>query len=358
MKRSPRIAFIRGSYANPFELQSYSTIATAIPFTVISSQKTIAPVHSLALWSPADISSHWIFEGIARRFGGSQYLMGLTETLKNFDVIHTADPYYPYSYQASKTGKPLIVTYWETRAHMNESIWAMRKIKYAVLQHAHTVLCYTKKSKQAVIDEGVDRKKVVQLYPAVDTLRFTPSYKRGKYTLLFVGRLVPEKGIAVLLQAFKMAREVIPNLKLRVIGKGPLESLCRTYGAEVGTRRYSDIVHEYHRATCMVVSSLTTPTWEEQFGMVLLEAMATATPLIATQSGAIGEVAQGVARFVPENDPQALSHAIVTLIESESERSKRATMGIARTRTVFSLTKFTKNVLALYEKAYRNHSRT
>ena len=104
----------------------------------------------------------------------------------------------------------------------------------------------------------------------------------GNY-YLYVGRLSPEKGISVLLNAFSKT-----NLKLKIIGSGPLEEEIKSFSMEfnniefLGIKGKEDVYSLISGAAAVVFSSI----WYETFGMVIIEAFACATPVIAS---AIGE---------------------------------------------------------------------
>jgi len=142
---------------------------------------------------------------------------------------------------------------------------------------------------------------------------------------LFVGRLVPEKGVEVLLDAFVQAREkTARTLQLSVVGNGPepyVEALQGRHnvGADVdwlGRLSREEIDNLYTSHDVAVVPS----TWEEPFGLVALEAMAAGLPVIATRSGGLSEIVRpdfnGV--LVPRNDASALSEALLTFANDES----------------------------------------
>lgn len=138
----------------------------------------------------------------------------------------------------------------------------------------------------------------------------------GPITVGFIGRLVPEKGILLLLDA--LARE--PRLLLRVVGTGPLgdELPARALAAGVGDRvelvgavdpgAIPEVLRSFD---VLAVPSLPTPSWTEQFGRVAVEAMACGVPVVASDAGALPDVVGGAGIVVPTGDSAALAEALV-----------------------------------------------
>jgi glycosyltransferase involved in cell wall biosynthesis len=149
----------------------------------------------------------------------------------------------------------------------------------------------------------------------------------------YVGRLAEEKGLETLWQA---ARE-IADLHLSWIGDGPLRTQVGAWQATLGSRmRVLPAVSHEQVAACLqaldvlVLPSHTTPTWREQFGHVLIEAMASGVPVIGSDSGAIPEVIGDAGLIVPERDPQALRAALQRLREDPEQRTRLSRAGRAR----------------------------
>src|SRR5262249_2630148 len=105
------------------------------------------------------------------------------------------------------------------------------------------------------------------------------------------------------------------NWRLRIVGSGPLEEDLQALAAELGIATCvefiqwlpsSEIAAQYTEIDCLVLPSLTRPNWKEQFGRVLVAAMACGLPVIGSDSGAIpGVIGKGGLVF-PEGDVLAL----------------------------------------------------
>jgi glycosyltransferase involved in cell wall biosynthesis len=148
----------------------------------------------------------------------------------------------------------------------------------------------------------------------------------GAVVFLHVGRLAAEKGVDVILQAFKRARELLPAgaVKLVIAGSGPEKDALRAAaGADVVflgvLDRAKDLPRLYASADAFLFSSLT-----ETLGLVVLEAMASGLPVIATPAGGVADhlrhEVNGIA--VAPRDPDAMAHAMVALALSVDHRKR------------------------------------
>jgi len=146
-----------------------------------------------------------------------------------------ADPHYYYSFQAALLKyhgaiKKLVCTSWETIPFNNESVLEKKRIKYFTMSQTDHFICYSEKAKQCLIAEGVPEKKISLIPLGVDTTLFHPANTQNKkVTILFVGRLVEEKGIQDLCKAFALVNKSISEVKLRIVGSGPLENWIQSF---------------------------------------------------------------------------------------------------------------------------------
>ena len=171
-----------------------------------------------------------------------------------------------------------------------------------------------------------------------DESLFQPAPQRPSrpFTVGFIGRVVREKGIFILLQA--MAK-LTGDWQLRIVGGGPalddMRSLSRRLGVSrqlvcIGQLPSSDLPAEYHELDALVLPSLTLPNWKEQFGRVLTEAMASGVPVIGSDSGAIPGVIGEAGIITPEADIQALAAALQRLKDQPDLRKQLARLGRKR----------------------------
>lgn len=161
---------------------------------------------------------------------------------------------------------------------------------------------------------------------------FSPSLDGQPFTIGFAGRLVPQKGIDDLVAA---VRRLQFPVRLLVIGDGPLRHGLQRADLGRGTLdlrtgvRSADMPGLYRQMDVLVLPSRTTPTWAEQFGKVLCEALLCGVPVVGSSSGEIPWVIEssGGGRVFPEGDAVALAEILQTLYEDPAERAALAARG-------------------------------
>ena len=170
--------------------------------------------------------------------------------------------------------------------------------------------------------------------------------------LLCVGRLIPIKGHIVLLRAFAQAREQLPDLELDIAGRGPLEPALRALSRELGVGdsvRFlgyvSPIQEAIERASIVVVPSL-----GEGFGMVALEAMERARPVIAAEIGGLGELVRHgeTGLLVPPAEVEPFARAIVELASDPARAAQMGEAGRSRALERFLERRCTDRTELLY----------
>jgi len=180
-----------------------------------------------------------------------------------------------------------------------------------------------------------------------------PQYRDGRPTILFVGRFnEPRKGFRYLLRAFPLVREQFPDARLLVVGRGDtrryqdfLESRD-VRGVEFAGYIDNDELPRYYKSCDLFCAP---STKGESFGLILLEAMASGRPVVASRiPGYTGVVEHGRDGWlVTPQDPTALALALVRLLADRELRNKIAAAG-QRTARRYAWPEIARWVLAVY----------
>jgi glycosyltransferase involved in cell wall biosynthesis len=184
------------------------------------------------------------------------------------------------------------------------------------------------------------------------------AYESGQPRLLCVGRLIPIKGHIVLLRAFAEARRQLPDLRLDIAGRGPLEPALRALAKELGVEdaiRFLGYVAPVQGAI-EDVAIVVVPSMGEGFGMVALEAMERGRPVIAAEIGGLGElVEEGVTGLlVPPGEAEPLAKAIVLLASNLPRAAEMGEAGRRRALEQFLQERCTDRTELLYRDKLEN----
>jgi phosphatidylinositol alpha-mannosyltransferase len=197
----------------------------------------------------------------------------------------------------------------------------------------------------------------------VDTTRFAPSRpphqglrRSGMFTLLFVGRLDKRKGLETLLAAYEMLRTVRSDVRLVLVGDGPKGAACRRHVArrhipDVDFRGFVDaaMLPGYYTGADIFCAPA---TGQESFGIVLLEAMASGVPVVASAiagfSEIIGNGREGL--LLPPGDAAAWSRALAALLDDPARRRRMRAAGVAAAQR-YAWQRVTEEILEVYEEA-------
>lgn len=218
---------------------------------------------------------------------------------------------------------------------------------------AHSTAVSTAAAERFLRLKAVPRNKITIVPNAVDTAEFTPDRQRrvqarkemgsgDEFIWIAIGRLTPAKDYPNLLHAFAQVLAAQPDARLCIAGQGTaadlacLQSLAQSLGVHrsmqfLGLRR--DIPALLDAADAFVLSS----AWEGM-PLVLAEAMAMQKPVVATDAGGVRELLGDTASIVPAKSPQALSTAMLQVMQLPPRTCLQQTeSALARIHSHFSL---------------------
>jgi glycosyltransferase involved in cell wall biosynthesis len=192
-------------------------------------------------------------------------------------------------------------------------------------------------------------KKPVAIIPfGVDLDAFAPADsaahdRRDPLTIGYFGRMLPGKGLNILAEA--LAKLSSEQWNLLVVGDGPeranFEAVLTQNGLLnrarfTGAVSFEEIPKLYHDIDFLVMPTETTERIREQFGRVLVEAMASAVPVIGSTCGAIPEVIGDAGLVFPERDAEALASSMRQLLIDDALRTRLSEQGRARVQQNYS----------------------
>lgn len=370
-----KIAIVRGKFLNQYEMQSYEPLTASFDLTAFGSL-TAFHTHfafpTVKLFSPLDVPDFpYKTQLLNRLFTDAHYLVGLEGALEGFNIAHSAETYFHFTKQcldAKQKGyiQKVIVTVWENIPFNNEGIAGRKEMKERVLREADHFIAVSQRAKSALLLEGANEGKITVISPGIDTKVFFPakeiSKKNTEVSLLFVGRLVKNKGIYELLYALKMLKLDISLenifLSLIIVGSGSeksdLQELARKLDIQdyINFKKvsYDDIAEEYRRTDIFVAPSKEDKCWQEQWGMALMEAQACGLSIVTTRSGSIPENVGDAALLVQPGDVVSLKEALKKFILNPKLRLEYAKKARERAVKVHDIKIAVKKIKEVYER--------
>lgn len=209
-------------------------------------------------------------------------------------------------------------------------------------------------------------KKIKKIYWGIDESTFAVNNqnrpkKKEELTIGYVGRLVAEKGLDCLLQA---ADKLNFEFALWLFGSGPekkgLEALASSLKIHskvkfIDVLPQKELIKYYRLIDVLVLPSLTTSFWKEQFGRVLVEAMACGIPVIGSSTGAIPEVIADAGLTFEENNAEDLAHCLMRLKHDKQLNEHLIEKGHQRFEKKFTWKKFAQSTYELCIEVLRKN---
>lgn len=319
-----------------------------------------------------DASEREDVRGVRPIFQRSPHLMryaGLRAALDGrWDIVHCwEEPYVAAGAQiaraAPRDARFVVATFQNLSKRYP---WPLDRFERATMRRADGWIAFGESVKKALETRpGYGDRPCRVIPPGVDVTTFTPDPEAGsriRRTLGwsdrapivgYIGRFVPQKGLRVLCAALERVAKPWHAL---FVGGGPLEDELREFerrhrsSVHVVTGVGHDRVPEWLNAMTLVcLPSQTTPRWREQFGRVLIEAMACGVPVAASNSGEMPFVVSDAGTIVPEGDVRAWAQALERLLGDDAERRRLSAAGLERARTHFAWPVVARAHLSFFE---------
>jgi len=277
-----------------------------------------------------------------------------TNLLKKYDIIHFHELDFSFPLFSFFVRKPKILHLHGIDANFLKRYHLSRVMLKHVAEYYITI---TTQMGRDLAELGIARNRVVYLPNAVDTKQFCPKGEKEDNLLLYLGRIVPVKGLHVLVKSLSFVKKPVS-----LVIVGPIGSL--EYYKEVekhiekenqkgkhkitylGRIPEAEVVKIYQKASVFILPS----SWEA-FPVVILEALSCETPVITTPVGANPEVIQNLENgiLVPVNDPLRLAEAINLMLDNRDNRIKMGRKGRESVTRNFSVEAVAKRLHKIYQ---------
>lgn len=234
-----------------------------------------------------------------------------------------------------------------------------------ILSSSDMVIAVSNAVREHILSLGVSPEKVVVIPNGVDVDDFSPSESAvgiGKPNIIFVGRLIPNKGFKYLVEAARMLiNDGITNVKFKIVGDGPCRKLLEELVDKYGLSPYFEILGHVKSVSEVLREGgiFVRPSLTEGMPLTVLEAMASGLPIIATNVGGTPEIVahNETGLLIEPGNAKQLAEAIKFLIKSPDEAvrlGRNARKFIERYyREKFSWEALAINVLSVYESLLR-----
>ncbi len=182
-------------------------------------------------------------------------------------------------------------------------------------------------------------------------------------TIGYVGRLVPEKGVDLLLDALAGLPD---QVRLVIVGAGSMRDELQRMAARLGIAarvEFRPAVPSVHMPSVyagldiLVLPSRSRPNWKEQFGRVLIEAMACQVPVVGSTCGEIPNVIGDAGLVFQEGDARALQEQLQALLAKPEWRADLAQRGRARVLARYTMRRIADATADIYRRLHRGTER-
>lgn len=319
----------------------------------------------------------------SQRFGRLGYVMNmhvwtlganalkLRDVVGATDVIHSHIP-LPVSPALKRPGLA-VVAFFPHRDRPSRPIeYLIHPANYwmekAYFRHVHTVIVASAESRRVLIDEYEVPESRIEVVPIGVSRNFLSSVARassldpvgrepgsGPALLLYIGQLIPRKGLHTLIDALPTVRDAGLSVRAVLVGKGHEEKSLRE---SVARRGLDDVVEFRERVAEEDLPALyrsadlfVFPSLQEGFGMVLIEAMACELPIVASSAPPIPEVAGDAGLYFRPGDSREMAEKIIQALRDRHLRSRLAAEGLRRVAERFTWSRIAERTLEIYRRA-------
>ncbi|MBS3976261.1 MAG: glycosyltransferase family 4 protein [Syntrophomonadaceae bacterium] len=308
-----------------------------------------------------------------------EHAINLVQEQGPFDIIHAHDWLVAFTGRALKHAYqlPLIATIHATEAGRNQGLhndmqryissveWWLTYEAWRVIvcsesmRHEVQGLFQLPTDKVEVIPNGVDAEKFRTAHPQ-------PQFRDGfakpwEKVVFFVGRLVREKGVHVLIEAAPKILAVCPEAKFVVAGVGSMENHLKHQAWSTGVGHkfcFTGYIDDTTRNNLYYISAVAAfPSLYEPFGIVALEGMAAGVPVVVSDTGGLGEIIyhgrNGLKAYT--GDPNSLAGNIITILKDPAYGEKLREHASRQIDEIYDWQQIVRKTMQLYTRVFKEY---
>lgn len=249
-----------------------------------------------------------------------------------------------------------------TNVHHLQQSWGQRLYllrRRKLFRNSDALVAVSNYIKRKLIEQGADESHIQVIYTGIDTTRFKLSKNTPRQKIiLFVGRLVEQKGADTAIRTMSTIQPAHPDAVLVIIGDGKMRSKLEELAKKLGINHQflgpqpHDVVIDYlARSKIFLAPSRQIKTgWNEGFGMVFLEAQAMGVPVVSYATGGIPEAVENkkTGLLAEPGDASMLAESALELLRNDELWLELSNAAIERTKTLFDIKSQTRELEALY----------
>ncbi|MCL5263726.1 MAG: glycosyltransferase family 4 protein [Chloroflexi bacterium] len=298
----------------------------------------------------------------------------IARTLANFqpDLIQVEQEVFALStfemaLFARLTGKPLVVFCWE---NVDRHLSMFRQwTRWFVLRTASLIIAGSHGAADLLSKWGYTGPIEIMPQLGVDTNLFAPRPRirsNGDFIVGFVGRLVHQKGVDLLLTATRLLKDRGHRCRVVICGTGPDEKALRREAERLGIAdnvtwrsavQHNEVPDEMSLFDALVLPSRSIPNWKEQFGHVLIEAMSMGIPAVGSTCGEIPYVIGRRDLVFPEGEAEGLAALLERMINEKEWHDEIRQYCLARVDEHFTHERIATKLLRLWHQLMTKSAR-
>lgn len=262
--------------------------------------------------------------------------------------------------------RPMVFFGWENIDWPRRLLWLRRRTARFVLDSSAAAICGNRGNQDLIRKWGYLGPAWVMPQFGIDKKLFPPTQRHRErdqpFAVAFVGQLTPQKGIDVLLEAIAALQRNRLAIRLIICGVGPFEKDLKSKAQALdlngcvtwrGFVPPTEVPGVLAGVDALVLPSRTTARWKEQFGLVLIEAMAMGIPVVGSSSGEIPNVIGRPDLIFEEGSSSALAGILESLVRDPGKRDEVAEYCLARVERHFTHERIAEQSLQVYREVLR-----